>query len=177
MAEVSGGQRLSVSTFPNRALLNHNDGTWDTARAQTGFMHQCLGRFIFEHTPSGTDDFTFNFGGQKFWDATADEMAVISWRWSGSAAELVFRTRTGSGSITSTVLTSPTIGTPIDLGVLLTGATSASAIINGSIVATHTTNLPINVGFSFGCPVLFKNAGSNARTVVVDNLRMHTWRV
>lgn len=176
MAGVSGGRRLSVATSGQRALISTNNNDNNGIRPQAGAIHLCLGRFVIEHTPTSTEDFIFSFGAQAFWSDPGANMASIAWRWSGSAPQLVFRTRAGFGSITTTVLANPAINTPIELGVLVNGSGSASAILDGVVAATHTTNLPLDDGTNFGSPWILKNNGSATVSVVVDRLRIDTWR-
>jgi hypothetical protein len=73
--------------------------------------------------------------------------------------------RSGVETVTNTS-TAPTTASYTKFQILINSAgTSVSFLINGSVVATHTTNIPTSAGYSIG---ILKSAGITARFLYVS---------
>ena len=99
----------------------------------------------FTDAPDATNDYTVQFGfhsnGSNNAPTTATDYAVFAYRWSGTAVEFVATTR-GGGSVTTTALTTPAPATDVALQVIINGTSSVVFLVDGVVVATHTTNIP-----------------------------------
>lgn len=184
-------------TAPARGLLFHR-GTTAANYASMGTMANNRGGHlpwgnnikyvsntvaVFEPTgysgaPDGTNDYVAGFGFSTSNSAApigtgTTRYAMMVYRWSGSAAEFVATTR-GSSSVTSTVLTSPTAATEINLRIeTFPAANTWNFFVNGSQVAAHSGAGGTNAASTADNTLLFGNcagiwgvAGTSDRGVV-----------
>ena len=99
----------------------------------------------FTDAPDATNDYTVQFGfhstGGNNAPTTGSDFAVFAYRWSGTAVEFVATSRGGFG-VTTTVLTTPAPATDVALQVIINGTSSVVFLVDGVVVATHTTTVP-----------------------------------
>lgn len=100
----------------------------------------------FTDAPDATNNygiyFGFHAGGTNaIPTSSSTDYALFAYRWTGTAVEFVATSRGGFG-ITTTVLTTPASATDTSLQIIINGVTSVVFLVNGVVVATHTTTVP-----------------------------------
>lgn len=121
--------------------------------------------------PDGTDSFAFRVGfgdsaGADMTDGAYFELTQASANWQCATASNSTRTKTNSS-------TAAAANTWTRLKITVNAAgTSVKFYINGTLVATNTTNIPTAAGRETGLATnIVKSAGTTARTADVDYLQ------
>jgi hypothetical protein len=164
----TGGAGFARVAYPNSFVGTNFAEVGTTLEFETTLYFPST----FAVAPDATQNWGFNAGfASQSGDAPGQNFAVFQWRWNGSAAEFVARRRRANGAIVSTVITPP-VDAKTRLRVVINGQTNVQFFVNGALLVTDTTNIPIATWALGDFIDVYSIAGASNRGV--DVLRIST---
>lgn len=178
---------LAYTNTTERALgvMQQNTGSTSTGRSmvstgisslRTGFATLDMKmRCAIDTYGTLTEQYQFTFGGVSNTAATVGHAEGVFFRFTGDGTNTVWSCVTSTGGVETETITSvvATVGQFQLFQIIINNtATQVQFLINGVLVATHTTNIPQNTAtFGFGSKIL-KTLGTTSIITLVDYLSL-----
>lgn len=163
-ASSSGAIQTVGITSNNEAGTVYSPGVKLYMKARVAFQPA-----EYSQAPDATDDYAASVG---FFPTNTDPYnsggaTIFQYRWSGTAPELIARSRSSAGA-TTTVLATPTPAQFYVLEVILDPLVDTRFFVDGALVATHTDNFPTSGQLTADQAQFAKKAGTNTRGFNLD---------
>jgi hypothetical protein len=166
---ASAARRLSVSSVDSVCHIGtHHDNYGHLVLGSGDWIFGA--RVNYRHLPTSANDFMswcgFTFTNQmEGIPSDKSDACAFTLRLTGGSAEFVSVTRNNFGTVQSSVLTTPTIGSWIDLFISLPSSGNALFFVNGTQVASHSTKPRTTIGVR---PTVVMRKMVGTATVSVD---------